>query len=240
MSKRETADLMKDGYSIYLKDLENLGYTPEGVVNWIALMGWSLDDRTEFFTMNDLIEKFSLDRLNPAPAAINFSKLDHFNGLHIRNLDNEELARRVEPYLTRCGYRIDDQVLQKAIPIIKERLVSLDEAPDWVGFFFQEQVSPDFEQLIPKHMDATSTAGMLRKALAIVSTIPDFSAKTLEYSLRKLVEEEGLSVGQLFGALRIAITGQKVSPPLFESMEIVGRKLVVDRIQAAIIQLEGG
>ena len=80
------AEVMKDGYSIFLGDLEELGYLPEGVVNWIALMGWSYDDHTEFFTMDDLIEKFSLDKLNPSPAAINFTKLDHFNGLHIRAL----------------------------------------------------------------------------------------------------------------------------------------------------------
>ena len=86
MSKRDTAEAMKDGHSIFITDLRQLGYLPEAVVNWIALMGWSYDDHTEFFTMDDLIEKFSLDKLNPSPAAINFTKLDHFNGLHIRSL----------------------------------------------------------------------------------------------------------------------------------------------------------
>jgi len=86
MSKRESSSLMKDGYSIFLNELKSLGYLPEAVVNWIALMGWSYDDHTEFFTLDDLVAKFSLDRCNPAPAAINFSKLDHFNGLHIRSL----------------------------------------------------------------------------------------------------------------------------------------------------------
>ncbi len=79
MSKREAADLTNDGYSIFIKDLEKLGYLPEAVINWVALMGWSYDDHTEFFSMPDLVEKFSLEKLNPSPAAINFSKLDHFN-----------------------------------------------------------------------------------------------------------------------------------------------------------------
>ncbi len=86
MSKREAADLIKDGHSIFVKDFDSLGYLPEAVVNWITLMGWSFDDHTEFFSLQDLVEKFSLTRLNPSPAAINFTKLDHFNGLHIRNL----------------------------------------------------------------------------------------------------------------------------------------------------------
>jgi glutamyl-tRNA synthetase len=88
MSKREDAEAINEGHSIFVKDFKDLGYTPEGVINWIALMGWSYDDKTEFFTMKDLIEKFSLEKLNPSPAAINFSKLDYFNGLHIRNLSN--------------------------------------------------------------------------------------------------------------------------------------------------------
>jgi len=103
MSKRESAELMKSGKSIFLTDLEAMGYLPEAVVNWIALMGWSYDDRTEFFTLPDLIEKFSIAKLNPAPAAINFTKFDHFNGLHIRNLSAQEFARRVKPFFQRAG-----------------------------------------------------------------------------------------------------------------------------------------
>ena len=91
MSKREATELIKDGHSIFIKDFQDLGYLPEAVVNWIALMGWSYDDRLEFFTLEDLIEKFSLEKLNPSPAAINFSKLDHFNKLHIKNLSEEDL-----------------------------------------------------------------------------------------------------------------------------------------------------
>jgi len=98
MSKRESAELIKDGYSIFIKDLRELGYTPEAVVNWISLMGWSYDDHTEYFDLKDLVEKFSIDHLNPSPAAINFTKLDHFNGLHIRALDERDLAQRILPF----------------------------------------------------------------------------------------------------------------------------------------------
>jgi len=129
MSKRETAELMKDQHSIFVKDLKDLGYLPEAVINWIALMGWSYDDRTEVFTLPDLIEKFSLDRLNPSPAAINFTKLDHFNGLHIRNLATADLAQRVKPFLEQAGYIVEDEKLLKVIPIIQQRIATLAEAP---------------------------------------------------------------------------------------------------------------
>jgi len=136
MSKRDTADAIKDGHSIFVKDLQDLGYTPEGVVNWIVLMGWSYDDHTEFFTLPDLVQKFSLNHLNPSPAAINFTKLDHFSGLHIRNLPPQELAQRVKPFLTNAGYVVDGARLLQIIPIIRERLTTLDDAIPFGGFFF--------------------------------------------------------------------------------------------------------
>jgi len=234
MSKREIAEQMKDGHSIFLTDLEELGYTPEGVRNWIALMGWSYDDHTEFFTMQDLLEKFSLERLNPSPAAINFSKLDYFNGLHIRALPPEELARRIQPYFK--GASLDR--LTQIAPLIRERLVTLDEAPQWAEFFFQEQVAPNPADLVPKNMTPAQTASVARRCLEILQSLPDVHAETAEPPLRALVEELGLSAGQVFGLLRAAVTGQTVSPPLFESMAIVGREKVLERVAAAVKVLE--
>ena len=128
MSKREKADLMKDGYSIFIKDLQELGYLPEAVNNWIALMGWSFDDHTEFFSLPDLVDKFSLRKLNPSPAAINFTKLDHFNGLHIRSLKAEDLAARIKPFFISKGLNPDDATLLKIAPIIQEHIATLDKS----------------------------------------------------------------------------------------------------------------
>ncbi|MCJ7622707.1 MAG: glutamate--tRNA ligase, partial [Anaerolineaceae bacterium] len=118
MSKRDIVDMKKGDRSIFIKDMKGLGYLPEAVVNWTALMGWSYDDHQEFFTEQDLIEKFSLEKLNPSPAAINFSKLDHFNGLHIRSLAREEVVVRVAPYYEAAGLQVDKERLYKMIPII--------------------------------------------------------------------------------------------------------------------------
>jgi glutamyl-tRNA synthetase len=238
MSKRETADLMKDQHSIFIKDLKDLGYLPEAVINWIALMGWSYDDRTEFFTLPDLIEKFSLDRLNPSPAAINFTKLDHFNGLHIRNLAAVDLAQRVKPFLERADYTVEDERLLKVIPIIQQRIATLAEAPDMAGFFFEEKIEPQPEELVGKNMTPAQSATALRKAIPIFEGLPEINPETAEEPLRGLAEQLDLKTGQLFGILRAAVTGQPVSPPLFESMAIIGKPLILRRMSKALQTLE--
>lgn len=228
MSKRDTATVMKDGYSIYLTDLEEMGYLPEAVRNWIALMGWSYDDHTEFFSMQDLIEKFSLERLNPSPAAINFSKLDHFNGLHIRAMTPKELAINIRHFIN----TEDLPRLIQIAPLIRERLVTLDEAPQWAEFFFQEQVTPNPADLVPKNLTTAQAAAVARRCLEVLQSLSDISPETAEPPLRALVDELGLSPGQVFGLLRVAVTGQTVSPPLFESMAIIGREKVIERVAA--------
>ncbi|MFZ2095634.1 MAG: glutamate--tRNA ligase [Anaerolineales bacterium] len=234
MAKRDVSQAIQEGHSIFLKDLQDLGYIPEGVVNWVALMGWSYDDRTEYFTMQDLIEKFSLEHLNPSPAAINFSKLDHFNGLHIRNLDREDLAQRLAPYLINAGCNLDKDILYRLVPIISERLVTLDDIVEKAGFFFKEQVTPDPTELVGDKLTPAESAEIARKSFQILASLPEMKKDLAEPPMRNLVEESGLKAGQVFGILRVAVTGQKVSPPLFESMEIIGKSKVLERIQAAI------
>ena len=238
MSKRESAELKQTGYSIFIKDLEELGYLPEAVVNWIALMGWSYDDHTEFFTLPDLVEKFSLDKLNPSPAAINFTKFDFFNGLHIRHLETADLARRVKPFFEAAGYKVDEGRLMKVAPLIQERIVTLDDAPVMGGFFFREDAQPDPQDLVGKNMTAADSAAAARKAYHILAALPVIDQEAAEEPLRGLAESLGLSAGQLFGILRAAVTGQTVSPPLFESMAVIGKTKVLERIQRAIEILE--
>lgn len=238
MSKRETADAMKDGHSIFVKDLEELGYVPEGVVNWTALMGWSYDDHTEYFTLQDLVEKFSIDHLNPSPAAINFTKLDYFNALHIRNLEDEDLANRVKPFLEAAGHKPSLETLIKLAPILKERLPTLDDVVDMAGFFFKDEISYPAEDLIVKGLEKSQCQDILKKTLQILTGLYGMHKDLAEPPLRELVEGSGFSAGQVFGILRVAVTGQKVSPPLFESMEVIGRDVVLNRIQQAIKLLD--
>ncbi len=171
MSKRETTQLINDGHSIFIKDLEGLGYIPEGVLNWIALMGWSYDDHTEFFMMNDLIEKFNLAQLNPSPAAINFSKLDYFNGLHIRSLSRDDLMQRLEPYLASAGYQTDESKLFNAVPIVRERLVTLDDVIPVAGFFFKDEITVDPNSLIGDKFNSSRINRYCQKDLSCFGII---------------------------------------------------------------------
>ncbi len=234
MSKRETADLIKDGHSIFIKDLRELGYIPEAVVNWISLMGWSYDDHTEYFELKDLVEKFSIDHLNPSPAAINFSKLDHFNGLHIRALDDTELAKRILPFFIEKGIKADIGTILRIAPILKERMATLDEAVPLAEFFFKDDVTPVPDELVGKGLSAKESQAILVKALELLSPLPYMKLELAEPPMRDYVETSGYSAGQVFGILRVAVTGQKVSPPLFESMEIVGKEKVIQRLQNAV------
>ena len=164
MSKREAAQAMKDGHSIFIDDMKDLGYIPEGVLNWIALMGWGVAE-DEVMTLEQMIERFSIDTLTPSPAAINFQKLDHFNGAHIRLLTTEDLAARIKPYFTAAGLEVENDVLLKITPLIRERLVTLDDCLTFASFFFKEDVEPNPEDLIAKGLDAKQSAEMARKSL---------------------------------------------------------------------------
>lgn len=239
MSKRDAAELIKDGHSIFIKELEQLGYLPEAVVNWIALMGWSFDDHTEFFSKDELIDKFSLERLNPSPAAINFQKFDYFNANHIRMLENPELAKRIKPFFDRQNIKTDLPTLIKIAPIIRERLTTLDDAIDMAGFFFREFPIISSDQLLGKDMSKVDSLRFLERTILVLEDLMEFDKGQTEPRLRELVEQMGWSAGQSFGILRMAVTGQKVSPPLFESIEIIGKQVVMERLTNAVKLLQG-
>jgi glutamyl-tRNA synthetase len=185
-----------------------------------------------------MVERFSIDSLTPSPAAINYQKLDHFNGTHIRLLSTEDLAVRIKPYFTEAGLEVPNDVLLKVIPLIRERLVTLDDCLTFARFFFEENVEPNPEDLIAKGLDAKQSADVARKAYEILRSLPEISHQVAEPPMRQYVEQSGLSANQVFGIVRSAVTGQKVSPPLFESMEIVGREKVLERLQNAVTILE--
>lgn len=237
MSKRETAQAMKDGYSIFIKDMQDLGFTPEGVLNWSALMGWGVPE-DDVMTVEQMVERFTIDSLTPSPAAINFQKLDHFNATHIRLFTTEDLAARLKPYFTREGLHVDDGILLKIIPLIRERLVTLDDCIQFGAFFFKDEVTPNPDDLIAKGLDAKQSAEIARRAYQILEGGADISHERSEPPFREYVESSGYNAGQVFGILRVATTGQKVSPPLFESMEIIGREACLQRIKNAIEILE--
>ena len=233
MSKRDTELAREQGFPIFMKDMEELGYIPEAVINWIALMGWSYDDKTEFFTLDDLVEKFSVEKLNPSPAAINFSKLDHFNGLHIRELAVEDFASRIEPWFQKAGLEVRDEILVSVAAALQTRTKKLTEVTEMGGFFFRESIELVLERISTSKLSAKAAAEAAGGILAIFQDLDEITREKAEGPLRELANQMDLKAGQVFGLLREALTGQKVSPPIFDIIAILGRELVLERIEKA-------
>jgi len=197
-------------------------------------MGWSYDDKTEFFTLNDLIDKFSLEKLNPSPAAINFSKLDHFNGLHIRYLSPEDFATRIKPWFENAGFIIDENNFLQIASAIQTRTKKLTEVVDMAGFFFEEDLDLAVDRIISEKMNPDQAAEVSKRILALFCDLSEITQESAEGSLREIAGELGLKAGQLFGLLREVLTGQKVSPPIFDIIPILGREKVLSRLENAL------
>jgi glutamyl-tRNA synthetase len=153
-------------------------------------------------------------------------------------LSKEDLSARIKPYFVAAGLPVEEDALLKITPLIRERLVTLDDCLAFASFFFKETVEPNPEELIAKGLDARQSAEIARKSYEILSGLSDMSHSAAEPPMRAYVESVGLNANQVFGIVRVAVTGQKVSPPLFESMEIIGREKVLSRLKNAIEVLE--
>ena len=235
MSKRDASSEQ----SIFVLGLRDLGYVPEAINNWIALMGASFGPDENFLTVEDMIEKFSLDHLNPAPARVNYDKLDHYNGLVLRRLAADDLARRIRPFFEKAGLTPDDDQLRRIVPIIQERIVTLDDAVEMAGFFFRPPPQPGAADLAVKGLTPAQCLDALGRARQVLEDLPatEFTHAELETRLRALADALGQKPGQLFGLLRTAVTGQTVSPPLMESMVILGRERTVGSVRWAEARL---
>ncbi|NOZ03436.1 MAG: glutamate--tRNA ligase [FCB group bacterium] len=238
MSKREQRAPDGKILPVFVRTFKELGYLPEALVNYLALLGWSVDDKTEFMTREELIEHFSLERINTSPAAWNYEKLLHFNGHYIRQLSIPELTDRLLPYLSAAGIKSDREKMLRITPLIQERLNVLSEVAEKVDFFFVEQL-PDYDprELIPKKGDVQMALLALQKAAEVLSDIP-FTRDQIENVLRESVRSLGLKAGQMFQPVRVAVCGRKVAPPLFQTLEILGPEVALERIRLAIDKLQ--
>src|SRR6266545_169876 len=215
------------------------GYLPEAMFNYLALQGWSYDDHTELMTREEVVERFTIDRVQASPARWNPEKLRDMNGIYIRRLPTAEVAARIAPFLSRAGLIGDPPApderayVERLTPLIHERLEELGEAPELLEFFFRDVAYPDPALLVPKKMDAAGTAAALQAAHERLAPLDDWSEGPIEAELRALIEQLGLKAGQLFGAIRVAVTGRTVAPPLFETLAALGKQRSLARIAAA-------
>ncbi len=217
------------------------GFIPEGLINYLALLGWSIAADRDVFTVPELTAAFDIVDVNPNPARFDQKKADAINGDHIRMLAASDFAARIVPYL--AEYVADPPtpehavILREAAPLVQERMTVLSEAPGLLGFLFTTDGALEFEaDALPK--DADQARRILEASVGALENLDDFSTAAIEEALRaELIEGAGLKPRDAFGPLRTAISGRRISPPLFESMEILGKASTLARLERLRLHL---
>jgi glutamyl-tRNA synthetase len=218
------------------------GFLPAAFVNFLCLLGWSPKNDREKMSREELIELFSLEGINRSNAIINFTEEDPFdpkavwlNAEHLRALDLDELARRLMPYAQQAGFtNATPEKLRAIAPLIHERIRLLRDVGTVADFFFSELQPYDPAELVPQKGDMAMAARALRKAKEVLTAVPAFDHATLEPALRSSAQELQLKPGQMFQPIRVAVCGRKNAPPLFETLEALGRDLVLARLDNAL------
>lgn len=226
----------------------DLGYLPEAVMNYMALLGWSYNDKDEILSVAQLVAAFDLARVGTSPARFDEERLLWMNGYYIRQLAPAELVQRAMPFLARphaagglpenVARPLDPEYTERVLRLEQERMKVLSEAPALTEFFFVRELNYDPVLLIGKQMDVPRALEGLRRAEAVLSPLQTWEAPLLEQRMRELVSALGMKPVQLFTSVRVAETGRTVSPPLFETMAVLGRDLALARLRQAIARLE--
>jgi glutamyl-tRNA synthetase len=228
-------------------ELKQQGFLPEAVFNFLALIGWSFDDKTEIFTREELIQAFTLDRIGVAGGIYDAEKLAWMNGVYIRKLSLKEFTLRALPYMERpeaegglpdsIARPLDFDYASRVLSLEQERLRTLGEAAHAVSFFYTPEIEYETPMLVQKGMDVSRTRVALEQARDLLSSSGAWDHDAMETPMRALAEELGLKTGQLFGSVRVAVSGRTATPPLFAMMEVLGREQTLRRIEQAIARL---
>ena len=221
--------LSKRHGAVTVEEFRAAGFIPEALVNYLALLGWSYDDHTEVMTREELIERFSLERVGKSAATLDYEKLTHLNGVYLRALPLGEYADRLVAYLGERGYDWDEELVRRVAPLVQEKLATLGEFPKFARFFF-ERVPPE---------QPLEDGAILPAVAEVLAQTDPFEAAAIEVALRGLSERLGLKPRQAFQPIRLALTGSTVSPGLFESLELLGREESIERLSAPGIGLGG-
>jgi glutamyl-tRNA synthetase len=218
-----------------VNEFRSHGYLPAALVNYVAMLGASYEDSRDIYPLADLEKLFSVEHLNKAPAVFDYKKLEWFNGQYMRLFSDEELYAAMLPFLPE---KLRDEAsrpkLMQVIPLIKERLHFLTEAPEMVRFLFEEPAVPPLEELIPKKLDAAKTKEILQAALDFAAAIGKLSHEEAETLARETAEKLGVKLGDFMMPIRMAVTGSKVSPPLIGFILALGPEIAAARIQKAL------
>jgi glutamyl-tRNA synthetase len=208
------------------EEFREAGYLPETMMNFLALLGWAPDGETTLMGRDELVERFSLERVSPCPSQFDYAKLDWMNGVYLRELPEKDFAHRLVLWLGENGYDWDAELVARTAPLVQEKIAKFSDYPAFAGFFFGE-VEPDAAELDGGRL-------MLAAADEVLATLEPFDAPAIEAALREAAERLELKPRQAFQPIRVALTGSRISPGLFESIELLGREKTLSRLQTAV------
>ncbi len=233
----DNAKLSKRNGEVSIAWYREEGFLPEAICNYLALLGWSPGDDRENITMDELVQLFTIERVNSSPARFDMKKLEAINGDKIRALDIEDFLERALPFLKSAevikGTEDEISLVRKALPIIQERIVRMREVVPMLSFLFTDAVK--FDEESGAKIAEPDSQRVVTAALAALDGLKDWSHQEIETALRAaLIDGIGLKPRNAFGPVRIAITGSHISPPLFESMELLGRERCLSRMKSAV------
>jgi glutamyl-tRNA synthetase len=217
--------LSKRHGAISVDEFREAGYVPEALMNFLALLGWAPDGETTLMSHDELIARFSLERVGSSPATFDYAKLDWMNGVYLRALSPDEYADRLVAWLREQGCHWPEERVRAAAPLVQEKISRFGEFPGFAGFLFQD-VEPGPEQL---------DGDVLRSAEAALAATEPWSAESIEAALKRLCEELGEKPRTVYMPIRVAVTGSRVSPGLYESLELLGKETALRRIGAAAV-----
>ena len=215
--------LSKRHGAVSVEDFRADGYLPDALVNYLALLGWSLDEATTIIPRDDLVSHFTLERVSASPAKFDYDKLRWMNGVYLRALSPDEYAETLVAYLRDRGYEWDEERIRLAAPLVQEKIATLAEFPGFAGFLFER----------PEVALQDGDRELIAAAKASLEGVDEFNAERIEAELRAYAERLGLKPRQAFQPIRVAVTGSTVSPGLFESIELLGRDETLARLSAA-------
>jgi len=235
----DRAKLSKRHGATNISDYQKQGYLPDAMINFLALLGWSLDDRTELLSQEELIKHFSLERVGKTAAIFNKDKLEWMNGVYLRKLSPGEFVRQSMPFLDRelpesVERPLDKSYASQVLSLIQERAKTLTEVPPLASFFFIDELQYDTGLLLKGKLDAKLAAKAITIASQKLEEVTTWDATTLEGILRPLATELNLGTGEFFGLLRVAVTGRTAAPPLFQTMAVLGREKCLKRFDMAL------
>lgn len=228
--------LSKRHGEVSVEEFRKGGYIPETMINYLSLLGWSYDDKTTIFSVNDLIEKFSFSKVSKSPAMFDIEKLKWMNGYYLRSLSVDELADKLSVYLKNQNindnYLNDMDKFKRAVEIVQEKIKTLDEFTALNDFIFKEIKFGD--EILSELKKVEDSAEILRKVRDKLKTVEDFNSENLDKILRNICDEIGLKPSKIFQLIRMAVSGKKITAGLFESLELLGKEKTIQRINNAI------